>query len=136
VPIIEEAFANPVTAQDCEVMPTSATPGDVLIKYTINVDGVQNLDVQFSVFNSPFKFFTGKIKPTSGYGTEYVQVPNSTMMYVEDPGNQNVTGEVNVLSGDGGEFPVGLQNMIPMTAGAFAVFGTQTIKQLYPAGAP
>jgi hypothetical protein len=133
--IIEEAFVDPNAPQECEVMPTSATPGDVLIKYTLNTAGATDYSVELSVLNTPFKQFTGAAKPTSGSGTEFVVIPNSTMMYVEVPGNPQVTGELELLSGEGGTDPLGYQNMIPQAAGAFAVFGSESISQLYPAGA-
>lgn len=116
-------------------MPASATPGDVLIKFTLNTAGAENYPVELSVINSPFAQFTGAAKPTSGGGTEYVVIPNSTIMYVEVPGNPNETGELEVLTGEGGTTPLGVQNMIPQAAGAFAVFGSESIGQLYPAGA-
>lgn len=134
--VIEEAFVDPNAAQECEVMPTSATPGDVLIKYTLNTAGATNYSVELSVINAPFSQFTSAAKPKNGSGTEYVVLPGSQMMYVEVPGNPKVTGELELLSGDGGTDPLGYQNMVPQAAGAFAVFGSQSIGQLYPTGAP
>lgn len=133
--IIAEAFVDPNAGSECEVMPASATPGDVLIKYTLNTAGASGYSVELSVINSPFDQFTAAAKPKSGGGTRYVELPNGETMYVAVPGDPSVTGELELLTGSGGTDPLGFQNMVPQAAGAFAVFGSTPIAQLYPASA-
>lgn len=116
-------------------MPVSATPGDVLIRWTLNAAGVQGFSVDASVLNAPFKQFTSAAKPTQGGGTEYVIIPNSSQMYVEIPGNPNETGELEVLTGYGGAMPLGLSVSLAESAGVFAVFGSTPNSTLYPASA-
>jgi hypothetical protein len=115
-------------------MPVSSTPGDVLIKWTLDAAGVQGFSVEASVLNAPFRQFTGAAKPTSGSGTEYVIIPNSSIMYVEVPGNPQETGELEVLTGENGAIPLGIQNSLASAAGLFAVFGSTPNANLYPAG--
>lgn len=132
---MELAFVDANAPNECEVMPTSSTPGDVLIKWTLNAAGVQGFLVEASIINSPFDQYTSAAKPESGSGTEYVIVPNSTQMYVKVPGNPNETGELEVLSGYGGAIPLGVQNSMAAAAGIFDVFGSTPIDELYPANA-
>ncbi len=132
--IIGRAFGDGNAASECEVMPQSSTPGTDLINWTLNAAGVEGFSVSVSVMNIPFKQFIGHAKPVSGYGTEYVEIPNSTEMYVK-MANSKQTGVLDVLSGQGGEIPSGAQASMGKSAGIFDVFGSLPIASLYPPGA-
>jgi hypothetical protein len=133
--IIENAFVDPNAPTECEVLPPSSTPGFLLIRWTLNSAGVTGYSVDASVNNYPFSEITsGTAKPiTTSSGAEVIVVPNSADMYVKMPGNR--TGELKVLSGEGGATPLGAQNSLMEAAGIFAVFGDTSIPNLYPAGA-
>lgn len=129
---IEVAFVDTNAPRECEVMPPSSTAGYTLIRWTLNADGVKGFFVDASVINAPFDQFTGAAKPTSGSGTKYVVIPDSSTMYVRIPGNSNETGELQVRTGYGGSIPLESQTSLPASASIFDVFGGSPITALYP----
>jgi len=135
--IVATAFEDPHAASECEVLPPSSTPGDILVRWTLNSFGVTGYLVEASVLDFPFNQVTSGAKPTTTRsGTEVVVVPNSTLMYVNMPANSNETGELEVLSGEGGITPLNIQDIMKDAADVFDVFDNTSNASLYPTGSP
>lgn len=133
---IETAFAAPPDTAECKVLPPSATPGDVLIRWTLDSAGVTGYFVEVSVMDMPYDQFTQGVKSTkTSSGARYVIQPGTDKMYATIPGEPGETGVMEVLTGQGGATPLGAQASLAGSIAAFNVFGGLTNASLYPAAA-
>jgi hypothetical protein len=130
---IETAFSAPPDTAKCDVLAPSPTPGDPLVRFTLDAAGVQGFLVELSVMDIPYDQYTQGVKSTTtSSGARYVIRPGTDELYATIAGEPGETGVVEVLTGQGGATPLGAQACLAASVPALGIFGNMSNASLYP----